>query len=189
MGTMTESKAENSRKPRSDAQKNRQKILDVASQLFDHGQLDISMGTLAQKAGIGPGTLYRNFPNREALIAAVLEEKGLSAPIFPEAEEQSALEKVMAWLESLARWFTTYEGLTDPMRRAVEEAQSPLGMKCYDVIAQLDGLLEEARAEGAIKDGVTGRDLYLSTLGIAWAAQHSDDPARLYRLLAEGWRA
>ncbi|GAA1753083.1 hypothetical protein HF984_01805 [Rothia terrae] len=75
------------------------------------------------------------------------------------------------------------------MRRAVEEAQSPLGMKCYDVIAQLDDLLQEAKAEGAIKDGVTGRDLYLATLGLAWVAQHSEDPKRLYELLARGWMA
>ncbi|MDT0188745.1 TetR/AcrR family transcriptional regulator [Rothia terrae] len=186
---MTETKTEHRRKPRSDAQKNRQKILDVASQLFDKGQLEISMSTLAQKAGIGAGTLYRNFPNREALIAAVLEEKGLGAPDFSETTQKTALDKVTAWLEALADWFTTYEGLTDPMRRAVEEAQTPLGMKCYDVIAQLDDLLQEAKAEGAIKDGVTGRDLYLATLGIAWAAQHSDNPDRLYELLARGWMA
>ncbi|WP_343947519.1 hypothetical protein [Rothia terrae] len=103
--------------------------------------------------------------------------------------QETSLYKLTAWLESLANWFTTYEGLTDPMRRAVEEAQSPLGMKCYDVIAQLDDLLQEAKAEGAIKDGVTGRDLYLATLGLAWVAQHSEDPKRLYELLARGWMA
>lgn len=141
----------------------------------------------AQAGAVGGGA--RLLTPRIRARAAVLEERGLGAPAFDATAQETSLYKLTAWLESLANWFTTYEGLTDPVRRAVEEAQSPLGMKCYDVIAQLDDLLQEAKAEGATKDGVTGRDLYLATLGLAWAAQHSEGPKRLYELLARGWMA
>lgn len=187
---MTEIPASQTRKPRADALRNREKILEVAREAFEKEGVNISMDAVAKQAGVGAGTLYRNFPNRSALVAAVLEVQGLGAP-EPAADSlargESALEALRAWLDTTAKWFQTYDGLTDPMRQAVDEATSPLGMACHNVIAQLDQLLAAAQQEGSVRPGVTGRDLYLATLGIAWAAQHSDEPERLFDLLASGW--
>ncbi|WP_237224239.1 TetR/AcrR family transcriptional regulator [Rothia nasisuis] len=187
---MTEKTPTAARKPRADAVRNREKILEVASAAFEQDGVNISMDAIARQAGVGAGTLYRNFPNRSALIAAVLETRGVQAPESAAdslARGESALEALRAWLDATAKWFQTYEGLTDPMRQAVEEATSPLGMACHNVIAQLDQLLAAAQQEGNVRPGVTGRDLYLATLGMAWAAQHSDNPDALYDLLARGW--
>lgn len=187
---MTEKTPTAARKPRADAVRNREKILEVASDAFEQDGVNISMDAIARQAGVGAGTLYRNFPNRSALIAAVLEARGVHAP-EPAADSlargESALEALQAWLDATAKWFQTYDGLTDPMRQAVDEATSPLGMACHNVIAQLDQLLAAAQQEGSVRPGVTGRDLYLATLGMAWAAQHSDNPDALYDLLARGW--
>ncbi|MBM7050588.1 MULTISPECIES: TetR/AcrR family transcriptional regulator [unclassified Rothia (in: high G+C Gram-positive bacteria)] len=183
---------ENTKKPRADAVKNRQKILDVARISFETDGVNISMDAIAKAAGVGVGTLYRNFPNRETLIAAVLDEKTVKAPdITPEitSDPAASLQALTAWLRALADWFATYEGLTEPMRRAVEEYNSPLNMQCQDVIAQLDALLEPVQRAGLVRPEVTGRELYLATLGMAWAAQHSENPEVLYELLATGWRS
>ncbi|WP_180377887.1 TetR/AcrR family transcriptional regulator [Rothia nasimurium] len=187
---MTEKTPTAARKPRADAVRNREKILEVASAAFEQDGVNISMDAIARQAGVGAGTLYRNFPNRLALIAAVLETRGVQAPDSATdvlTRGESALEALRAWLDATAKWFQTYEGLTDPMRQAVDEATSPLGMACHNVIAQLDQLLVAAQDEGSVRPGVTGRNLYLATLGMAWAAQHSDSPDALYDLLARGW--
>lgn len=59
------------RKPRSDAQRNRERILEVAKQVFTRRGADASMGEIARRAKIGPGTLYRNFATRDDLLATV----------------------------------------------------------------------------------------------------------------------
>ncbi|MGC1295359.1 MAG: helix-turn-helix domain-containing protein [Alloacidobacterium sp.] len=59
------------RKPRSDAQRNRERILEVAKQVFTRRGADASMGEIARRAKIGPGTLYRHFATRDDLLATV----------------------------------------------------------------------------------------------------------------------
>ena len=59
------------RKPRADAQRNRERILEVAKTAFTRLGADASLDDIAKQAGVGPGTLYRHFPTRDALIEAV----------------------------------------------------------------------------------------------------------------------
>jgi AcrR family transcriptional regulator len=59
------------RKPRADAQRNRERILEVAKKAFTQSGANVSLDDVARQAGIGPGTLYRHFPTREALLEAV----------------------------------------------------------------------------------------------------------------------
>ncbi len=75
------------------------------------------------------------------------------------------------------------------MRRAVDETTSPLGMKCHNVIAELDSLIQAARTQGSVHADITGKELYLATLGIAWSAQYSDSPEKMYEILTRGWQA
>ena len=59
------------RKPRADAQRNRERILEIAKQAFTLAGADASLDDIATQAGVGAGTLYRHFQTREALLAAV----------------------------------------------------------------------------------------------------------------------
>src|SRR5579863_10535969 len=86
------------RKPRSDAQRNRERILEVAKQVFTRRGAEASMGEIARRAKIGPGTLYRHFATRDDLLATVyitevekLAQKKLSAELLP-------IEALRAWL-------------------------------------------------------------------------------------------
>src|SRR6267378_7505853 len=88
------------RKPRSDAQRNRERILEVAKESFTHAGANTSLDDIAKKAGIGPGTLYRHFPTREELLEAVYrtEVEKLAAAERKFAEELPPIEALRAWL-------------------------------------------------------------------------------------------
>jgi AcrR family transcriptional regulator len=88
------------RKPRADAQRNRERILEVAKEAFTSDGAASSLDEIARQAGIGPGTLYRHFPTRNALIEAVYrsEVEKLAAAEQRFAATMPRLEALRAWL-------------------------------------------------------------------------------------------
>src|ERR1700757_4969149 len=88
------------RKPRSDAKRNRERILEVARQVFTRRGAGASMDEIAKRAGIGPGTLYRHFPTRDELLAAVYisEVEKLAEAQRKFSAELPPLEALRAWL-------------------------------------------------------------------------------------------
>lgn len=88
------------RKPRADAQRNRERILEVAKEIFTRNGATASLDDIARQAGIGPGTLYRHFPTRDALIEAVYrnEVEKLAAAEQHFAVEMPPLEALRAWM-------------------------------------------------------------------------------------------
>ena len=88
------------RKPRSDAQRNRERILEVAKQAFTRNGANTSLDDIARDAGVRPGTLYRHFPTREELLEAVYrtEMEKLAAAQQKFAEELPPIEALRAWL-------------------------------------------------------------------------------------------
>src|ERR1700719_35419 len=88
------------RKPRSDAQRNRERILSVAKLAFARSGVNTSLDDIAKEAGVGPGTLYRHFPTREALLEAVYrsEVEKLAAAEQKFAKEMAPIEAFRAWL-------------------------------------------------------------------------------------------
>lgn len=88
------------RKPRADAQRNRERILEVARLAFTQHGAEASLDDIARRAGIGPGTLYRHFPTRDALIEAVYrsEVEKLTAAGQRFAVTMPPLEGLRAWM-------------------------------------------------------------------------------------------
>jgi len=88
------------RKPRTDAQRNRERILEVAKDAFTRHSADASLDDIARQAGVGPGTLYRHFPTRDALIEAVYqsEVEKIAAAGRKLAEQKPPLEALRAWM-------------------------------------------------------------------------------------------
>jgi AcrR family transcriptional regulator len=88
------------RKPRADAQRNRERILEVAKEVFTRVGAAASLDDIARQAGIGPGTLYRHFPTRDTLIEAVYrnEVEKLAAAEQRFAADMPPLEAVRAWM-------------------------------------------------------------------------------------------
>src|SRR5215472_17126746 len=88
------------RKPRTDAQRNRERILEVAKEAFTRYGADASLDDIAKQAEVGPGTLYRHFPTRDALIEAVYrsEVEKIAAVARKLADELPPLEALRTWM-------------------------------------------------------------------------------------------
>ena len=87
-------------KPRADAERNRDRVLEAAKDAFTRSVADASLDDIAKQAGVGPGTLYRHFPSREALIEAVYrsEVEKLAAAERNFAETMPPIEALRAWM-------------------------------------------------------------------------------------------
>jgi AcrR family transcriptional regulator len=190
---MTEAGSE-PRKPRADRERNRTHILDVAEQFFaEHGVVG-SMDAIAKQAGVGPGTLYRHFPNREALLAALLEARNEELESRRDAirhDETDSATALARWLEALHEWVTAFDGLPEPLRVALHEESSPLALTCEGFVTTTDEFLAAARRDGAAQPWTRGRDLFLATLAIAWAggaALADESSAQALRaIMRSGW--
>src|SRR6476620_917354 len=88
------------RKPRTDAQRNRERILEVAKRAFTRSGANASLDDIAKEAGVGPGTLYRHFPTRDELLEAVYrtEVEKLAAAERKFTETLPPVEALRAWL-------------------------------------------------------------------------------------------
>ena len=88
------------RKPRTDAQRNRERILEVAKEAFTRRGANASLDDIAKETGVGAGTLYRHFPTRDALIEAVYrtEVEKLAAAERKFAEAMPPIEALRAWM-------------------------------------------------------------------------------------------
>lgn len=184
------------RPPRADARRNRDRILQVAEQHFSEHGVTGSLDQIAKSAGIGPGTLYRHFPNRAALLAALLAEREdhLTRELDDiAATSTDAATSLQRWLTALVEWAGAFYGLPDPLRDAVSEEASPLALTCQGYITTTDTFLAAAQLEGSARSDVRGRDLFLATLAIAWvgSAAMADDSTRpgISALVRTGWAA
>src|SRR6202035_4132386 len=97
---MTKKRSSDGRKPRADAQRNRERILEVAKQAFTRSGADTSLDEIAKQAGVGPGTLYRHFPTREELLKAVYrtEVEKLAAAERKFSDTLPPVEALRAWM-------------------------------------------------------------------------------------------
>lgn len=182
------------RSPRADAQRNRDHILDIAAQYFSEHGVSGSLDAIAKKAGVGAGTLYRHFPNRETLLAALLtarDEELVSRRDAIRAGATDAASGLEQWLKALIDWAGAFDGLPEPLRAATTTESSPLGITCQGFITTTDEFLLAAQQEGSARHEVRGRDLFLAALATSWVhdAAMADEfsTQALNSLTKNGW--
>src|SRR5580700_11303187 len=121
---MADQAAEQVRKPRTDAVRNRERVLEAAKAVFSAGGSDASLEAVAKRAGVGIGTLYRHFPTREALFEAVYRREveqltDLAEQLKSEAEPVEALRR---WLRSNVEFAATKKGMSAALALAVNSS-------------------------------------------------------------------
>jgi len=194
MSGTTSATTSGARRPRADAQRNRDHILDVAEQHFaEHGVMG-SLDAIAKRAGVGAGTLYRHFPTREALLAALLAARDDALVARRDAAREgadSAADALHEWLSALVDWAGAFDGLPEPLRAAMTVEASPLALTCQGYITTTDEFLTAAQREGTARPEVRGRDLFLAALATSWARgaamADEDSAAAMTRLTRTGW--
>src|SRR5437660_2846391 len=102
------------RKPRADGVRNRERVLEAAKAVFSTGGSDASLETVAKRAGVGIGTLYRHFPTREALFEAVYRREVQQLADLAEElkQEASPIEALRQWMRSNVRFVATKKGMS-----------------------------------------------------------------------------
>lgn len=182
------------RRTRKDAQHNRAHILEVARQAFTSVGVEVSMDGIAKQAGVGSGTLYRHFPNKDALLAALLDahHEGLDRQKAQiKTDTSDAGEALDRWIGALGDWMRGYDGLSDSLRAAWSRANSPLTPSCQNAVDTTDEFLRAAQDVGLARSKLTGHDIFLSALAVAWASgTTSPDHASgeiLRDMLRVGW--
>ena len=170
---MTNEAQQPGRKARADVQRNRAALLDAAQRHFlEHG-VGTSLEAVAKEAGVGPGTLYRHFPSREALLAAVLQarQEELETRQAGIAKVDDPMDALRAWMRAMEDYFSAFSGLPEPLMAAAraEVPGNPLTVPCHEIIATTDEFLIAAQRAGRVRPSVRGVDLFLAAVSVAWA--------------------
>lgn len=164
------------RKLRADALQNRERILQVAKQAFTEVGPDVSLDEIAKLAVVGPGTLYRHFPTRDALVGEVyrteLEKLKEAEKRF--AESLPPLEALRAWMLTFVDYMATKLiilpaiNLTTCGPEKVFERSGPL------ITTAIDSLMRRAVESGDLRGDVSGMDMLRALAGL-WAVAPMED--------------
>ncbi|MCQ4079479.1 TetR/AcrR family transcriptional regulator [Streptomyces sp. RB6PN25] len=178
---------------RSDAQRNRERILEVALAELTRSA-DTPLSSIAKKAGVGQGTFYRNFPNRESLVLEVyrheVQQVADAAPqlLSTRAPDQALRE----WMDRLAQYAMAKAGLADAMRRATIARGTLAGLGHGPLTSAVALLLHANEVAGTIRPGVTPEDFLLAIAGL-WQIDPRGEwrpcAGRLLDLVMAGLRA
>jgi AcrR family transcriptional regulator len=163
---------------RADAQRNRDKVLRAAREAFAASGYGVPLDEIAARAGVGPGTVYRHFPTKEALFEAVVTAR-LEDLLEDGRRRARTDDPEAAFFGFMAR--VAEEGMA---KRDLPDAIVASGPLREQFSAALDELLRRAQEAGAVRDGITTGDLIALLKGLFASAKDEPDPARYRRLLA-----
>ena len=150
---MTKKDSTTVRKPRTDALRNRERILEAAKAAFTRQGANASLDEIAKQAGVGAGTLYRHFPNRDKLIEGVYrnEMQKLAAAATRFAETISPLEALRAWMLLLVDYIAA-KHIIAPALNSIVGGPSRLHEGSRSVIqGAIDGLVKRAKRSGDLR--------------------------------------
>jgi AcrR family transcriptional regulator len=152
---------------RADAQRNRDRIVEVAREVFREQGYDASLDLVAKRAGVGAGTLYRHFPTRESL-----------------AFEGSDRDLLLRWFETYVDLITLHKGGAAKITCAMGDTESPIRTKCQVLSGAAGRVMDELAARGAVRDDVDAVQVCRLVGGVATVADSSElAPAAVRPLL------
>ena len=162
------------RKPRADAQKNRELLLEAAKDVLGRGGPNASLEAVARRAGVGIGTLYRHFPTREELFMAVFSRELDQLIVTAEelVERDAPLDAIRSWLHANVDLVETKRGMLGAMSLVMtEDLKQGYTERSILVRAAVDQLLDKGRSIGEIREGVSAEDLMQTLYAICYARQ------------------
>jgi AcrR family transcriptional regulator len=170
---------------RSDARRNRDRLLDAAREALSSGQGGFVLEAVARDAGVGIGTLYRHFPTRERLIEAVYasEVELLAGRAVTLLEQMPAALALRAWLEQFTQFAATKRGMLEALRTdalaAAEEVERS-GVR-ERITAAITPILDAGARDGSLRADVHAQDVVILVAGALLPAQ--TDAAQTQRIL------
>lgn len=182
---MDEQSARSVRRPRADAVRNRERVLESAKLVFNAGGPGASLEAVARHAGVGIGTLYRHFPTREALFEAVyrrevLQLGDLAAQLKDDAAPVEALRR---WLRCVVELVATKKGMLAALALAAYSAPELYADTFSRLTTAAGALLQRAVAAGEIRADISADDLIRALIGMCYMHDQPGWQTSVLRLL------
>ena len=164
------------RKPRADSLRNREQLLEAAKAAFTAVGAAAPLEEIAQRAGLGIGTLYRHFPTRDALLAAVYrrEVEQLSNSATRLLAERPAGEAMRAWLDLLIDYMATKRVIAPALQASPGEGPAVYASSGAAIGEAMERLRRAAVASGDIRADVGPEDLYRMLIGFSHGYDQPD---------------
>jgi AcrR family transcriptional regulator len=178
---------------RADAQRNRDRLLEVAVRAFSTEGPEVTLEAVAKEAGVGIGTLYRHFPTREALVEAAYRSELLR--LCAAADELVADEPgdvaLRTWMDRFVDYMTTKRGMADALRAVIASGLNPYAESRDRLLAAIGTLLQAGIEAGTVRADVDAADVLASLTGVSLAAGEPakrEQAGRMLDLLMDGLR-
>jgi AcrR family transcriptional regulator len=182
------------RKPRADAQRNRDNLLEAAKAAFAEAGPEASLDEIARRAGVGIGTLYRHFPTRDAVVEAVyrreVQQLAEAAPRLVETMGPAAA--LRAWMRLFIDYIAAKRVIAPALKSLVGGGSALYADSSARINEAMALLVERARASGDIRPDADSADLLRALIGFAYVNSAPDWEAsarRLIDLLIDGLRS
>jgi AcrR family transcriptional regulator len=174
----------NVRKPRADAVRNRELVLEAAKAVFSAGGAEASLEAVARTAGVGIGTLYRHFPTREALFEAVYRrEVDHLADLAEQLKREPPVDALRHWMRSNVKFVATKRGMSAALALAADKNSELFSYSFNRLTRAVGGLLERAVATGEIRDDISPEDLLRALVGMCYLHDQPGWQASVLRLV------
>lgn len=178
---------------RADAQRNRDRLLEVAVRAFSRDGPDVTLDAIAKEAGVGIGTLYRHFPTREALIDAAYRSElarlcDSATDLLRDLPPDVAMR---AWMDRFADYMTTKRGMGDALRALIASGGDPFSESRDRLTAAITTLLRAGAMAGTLRPDTEPDDVLVSLSGISLVTagpERRDQAGRLLDLLMDALR-
>ncbi|MFI5916554.1 TetR/AcrR family transcriptional regulator [Dactylosporangium sp. NPDC051541] len=172
---------------RSDAARNRQALIEIATRLFIAAAPgdEPSMRLIAREAEVGIGTLYRHFPTREALVEAVYQDqvRRLTEGADQLLAAHAPARAMRHWMDLFSEWLATKNGMVDTLRAMMNSNQLGHSDTRTELLAAIDKILTAGRTADAIALDVTAEDIAAALIGISTVAPLTTSRAQAARLM------
>jgi AcrR family transcriptional regulator len=173
------------RKPRADALRNRDRLLEAARTVFSAGGPEASLEAVAHTAGVGIGTLYRHFPTREDLFEAVYrhEVQQLADLAERSRKEIRPIEALRQWMHSIVKFVATKKGMSTALALVIAKDSDLVSYSSDRLTRAIGLLLKRAMAAGEIRSGVNPEDLLRAIVGMCYAQDQPGWQKNVLRLV------
>jgi AcrR family transcriptional regulator len=171
---------------RADARRNRERVLDVATKVFATEGLEVPIDEIANRAGMGIGTVYRHFPTKEELIEAVVFsfKQRLIEKAREMLEQDDPGQAFFNFLSLIVREGTGNKALIAALARSGADIHRPISGISLDFQNTLGELLNCAQQVGSVRDDIQVTDITAILFGVMRTLEYNDDSGLSERVLS-----
>jgi AcrR family transcriptional regulator len=173
---------------RADAQRNRERLIEAAREVFREQGYDASLDEVAKRAGVGAGTLYRHFPSRDVLMDAIMQswvDRVNESTDKVLVHEGPPRELLLSWFETYVALISMHKGGPAKITSAMGDDKSPIVTKCQTLRAATQRVVDRLEDEKALREHIEAVQMCRLVGGVASVADNGNLDRAAVRPLLE----